>query len=396
MKNVLAVLVSIVSFVMLMSCTSADKNKSASNSAHTATAADPSWSARMRGMAKNLETLMPYVFSRQEFNDSTNNKRIHDLIAEFSKSVDMVPKHAGEVMLGKDPIVKFSVQRLQSNTRSALEAFDEGHMDYARTVLSESMGLCFNCHTSTQFGPEDSFSTKQLAANFRIYPTERADYYVATRQFDRAIDVLEGVLKPAGLTANDNPHEQLAALRKYLSLEVRVKKDPVRAASTVESFLQNQKLPYFIATDAEAWLHSLREWQSEKTPKEPFSRAQTLLKKIGSRQTSQADQGAFVDYLRASSLLHEGLRETAKTETKAKIYQMLGKSYDTLSETGTWDLPEVYFEACVRATPKTSLSQQCYKDYERTVVLGFSGSAGVFLPKEQREHLAELKGIAGL
>jgi hypothetical protein len=75
---------------------------------------------------------------------------------------------------------------------------------------------------------------------------------------------------------------------------------------------------------------------------------------------------------------------------------MLGQSYEAISEMGIWDLPEVYYEACVRTAPKTEEAKRCYRDFERSIVLGFSGSAGIFIPKEERDRLNDLKALAGL
>lgn len=357
---------------------------------------DGSWADRMQGMAKGVERLMPYAFSREEFGNSENKKTIAKLIADFETSIELVPQHAGEEMLGKDPLVKFAISRLKSNTRHALKAFNEGHVEFSRNVLRENMGLCFSCHTTTQFGPENNFSTAKLPSNFRIHPSEKAEYYVATRQFDRAVDILDGVLKSPG-SLMDDPHEQVAALRKYLLIQVRVKKDPAAAASLLQNFLNNKNLPYFIANDGETWLKSLLEWQREgKLKGNSFDKAQALLRKAKFKQSNQGYQSALVDYLRASSLLHDSLRETKNAVLQSKIYHLLGQSYETLSETGTWDLPEFYFEACVRTAPKTPISQQCFKDFERSIVLGFSGSAGIFIPKDERERMSELKLISGL
>ncbi len=395
LKSVMRAVASMVVALAAVSLTHcASQSKSSATSA-TDKAESKTWAKGMRGMAESLQRLMPYVFSRDEFNDPNNRAAIHDRIANFAAGVAEVPKHAGEAMLGKDPLVQFSIARLTSNAHHAQQAFDEGHLEFSRTVLRESMGLCFSCHSSQQFGPQDNFSTSSLSPNFRIYPTERADYYVATRQFDKAVDLLEGVLKsPAQLL--DDPHEQVDSLRKYLSLEVRVKNDPNRAAGLLEKFLSQKDLPYFIAADAEVWLKSLRDWQREKpSTTSALVRAQALTRKARNLQATGGYQSGYVDFLRVTSILHEGLRSAASLKDKSHYYEMLGQSYDTLSEMGTWDLPEVYFEACIRASPKSEESKRCYREFERAIVLGFSGSAGVFIPKEERERMNDLKALAG-
>src|SRR5690606_11888239 len=159
MKRVAAV-ISICAF-LIAAC--AVKTKDTPTAATTANGA--SWTGQMRSMAASLQKLLPYVFSRQEFQESSNRKSIQKLIKEFAESVEHVPEHVGEVLLGKDPIVRYSISRLEANTRNAKRAFDEGHLEFARGVLRENMGLCFSCHTTTQFGPENNFSTKALPSS---------------------------------------------------------------------------------------------------------------------------------------------------------------------------------------------------------------------------------------
>ncbi len=396
------VMVSAICFALISCATAHPKtqpqnNRSQKQSGQTKQAR-AEWTAGMKRMAATLESLMPYAFSREEFSNPRNEHKVNQLIRSFAKNVKGVSRHAGEKLLGGDPIVKFAIDRLQTNANEAELAYREGHVEFARNVLRESMGLCFSCHTASEFGPQNHFSRIKLASDFRIYPTERANFYVATRQFNRAIDVLESVLKTPGQMM-DSPHEQLQALRKYLALEVRVKKDPARAASLVESFLTQKNLPYFVASDAETWLRSLRQWQHEKPSENSralFTIARRLVQQGRELQAGDSYQGGYVDFLRASALLHESLRTSKSPIQKAKIYQLLGTSYSILASNGMWDLPEFYFEACVRSAPKTVVAKVCYRDFERAVVLGYSGSAGIFVPKEEQARMNELRALAGL
>lgn len=379
--------------VGLVHCSSNSVKKSSDGQAPMAFGA---WSQRMNDMGQDLDMLLPYVYSQQEFIDPANKSKIKEMITEFSQHVETVPQHIGETLMGKDPIVGFAVGRLRSNTHQALTAFADGHYDFSRSVLRENLGICFSCHTSTQLGPQKSGSNLVLKSSFRMSPNERAEYYVATRQFDKATDVLSGVVRTPSQTLN-NPHDQVEALRLYLSLQVRVKKEPAEAASLLDQFLDNKGLPYFVATDAEAWQKSLREWIRERSTsdKNPLDAAKRILNKARQQQSSEGYQSAYVDYLRASAHLHEALRQASDKKNQAQIYYMLGDSYESLANTGTWELPEVYYEACIRTLPNTVGAQKCYKAYERSIVLGYSGSAGIFVPKEERERLKELKALAG-
>jgi hypothetical protein len=353
------------------------------------------WSSGMQGLAKNLEKLAPYIFSREEFNDPKNRELVGGMIADLAQGAQRVPEHTGEALMGKDPILRYSLARLKSSTNEALKTFHEGQTEYSRNILRATTGLCFNCHSTQNIGPRYVLADNSQNWKLRISPAERADYYVATRQFDKATDALENVVRsPAELL--ENPQEQLGALKKYLFIQVRVKKDPGPAILVLDRYLSWNHLPYFMALDAQSWMDSLRSWQQDEYHRRndaPLDQAKRLLKKADQKRLVTYDSG-FVDYLRASQVLHESLRATQDPITQAQIYGFLGNSYENLSDLGTWDLPEVYYEACVRIHPKSDQSKKCYRDFERVVIMGFSGSAGTFVPAEERELLTELRKIS--
>ena len=377
------------SSLFLISCAS-HKSKSQDSAAATG------WAGDMQNMARTLEQLMPYVFSREEFHSEKNRSEVKKLVRNYSEKVHVVKEHVGQQILGDDPLVKYTLKHLKESTQDGLSAFNEGHTEYARQVLANSVGACFNCHSTNQLGPQAGFSTTQLGSKFKMYATEKADFYVATRQYDRALAVLEEILKnPSAL--DGQPHEQVSAIKKYLSLMVRVKKDPVRASQTLEMFLANGRLPYFVASDAESWLSALRQWRSEGPLRgSSLAQAQSLLKRADKKQSVGSFQAGYVENLRATASLHEALQKTKNSSEKAEIYLLLGNSYDIISDLGVWDLPELYFESCVRVLPKSNTAKKCFKNYEKTVILGFSGSAGIFIPANEQKKLKELKELAGL
>ena len=383
-------------FFSLVGCTQTQSNPAESKVTPDKSSSS-SWPGGMQQMAKSLNKLMPYVFSQTEFAEEKNRKKIQGLIVDFNRSVEVVPQHTGEVMLGKDPLIKYALGRLKTNSDHVLQAFNEGHVGYARNVMRESLGVCFTCHSSSQFGPENTDTAILIKNNFRITPIERAQYYVATRQFDKAISLLASIVDtPAAVFTST--HEQVDALKMYLALQVRIKNNPADAAHVLEKFLSQKQLPYFVATDAEAWQKSLREWVREGQTKNTgakLAKAQQVLNRALQAQ-SEGYQSGYVNFLRASALFHESLRATREPAQMADIYYKLGTSYESLAQAGTWDLPEIYYEACVRIVPATDLAKKCYRGFEKVIFLGYSGSAGVFIPKAEKDKLNELKGVAGL
>ena len=105
-------------------------------------------------------------------------------------------------------------------------------------------------------------------------------------------------------------------------------------------------------------------------------------------------QAGFVENLIASNLLHELISQSKNATQKAKYYHQLGEIYESLIDLGFWSLPESYYEACVKEVPKTAMAKKCFRDYERNILMGFSGSAGVFIPEDEQQKIKELRSIA--
>lgn len=354
-----------------------------------------SWPQKMQAVGQEIGQILPYAYSRKEYHDPKNRQTIQIKLDRFEQVVHGIPAHLGQKLMGKDPIVQYSLSHLKDDVRLAKESFDKGHTEYSRNVLRGSIGHCFRCHSRSELGPEYDNVTP-LFGKLRLDPSEKADVFVATRQYDKAISLLESVLKSPS-NFYEHPYEQERAIKRYLALVVRVKKDPSRAIHTIDQFLSRKNIPYYLAEDARQWKKSLRSWMHEKGKKpDGFTQAKKLLKGAHKLQEYQTHQAANIEYLRASSLLHDEIRSTSKKVKRAEIYSLLGSSYEVLSDLGFWSLPEIYFEACVRELPGSSLAKGCYKSFERNVLWGFSGSSGIFVPREERERLEKLRKLAGL
>ena len=125
--------------------------------------------------------------------------------------------------------------------------------------------------------------------------------------------------------------------------------------------------------------------------------AKKLIKKARSISQWQSLDSANVEYLRASSMIHDLLIKEKDPKNRAEMFMYLGDSYDVLSKNGYWELPELYYESCIKENPgRNSISRKCFLGYERNILLGYSGSIGVLVPAVEKEKLLKLKKLAGL
>ncbi|MCB0363118.1 MAG: hypothetical protein KDD35_10365, partial [Bdellovibrionales bacterium] len=145
------------------------------------------------------------------------------------------------------------------------------------------------------------------------------------------------------------------------------------------------------------WKKSLQAWSKSKEAtavvKDPIKIATKMIRKARLGQEYRKDHGGDVEYLLASTILHDGLVHLKKASERSEAYFLLGESYEVLGDLGSWNLHEFYFESCIREWPRGPLARKCYERLEESVYLGYSGSSGVHLPYHEKKRLNEIKNL---
>lgn len=378
MKNyIFAFIVMAVSGCIYLGCQSSEKKVT------------EGWSTSMQELSGELKDILPFIYSEVEFRDEKNREKIQVGVLKLSKTSHNISPELGDKVAGDDPIIQHSLASLSKDIDLAYQTYNEGNFEFSNGLLKESLRHCFRCHTRANIGPE----FKGLNMNFsglRISPIEKAEVYVALRQYDSALQLLQGNIT-SGINFYEQPYVQERALERYLALMVRVKKDYLKSIQTLDQFLDKANLPFYLVENVKAWKKSLVFWQKRKMD---YKAANQMLKRATQLQEDISFQAGMVEYLLATQILHSTLAEQKNPSDKAKVYSQLGSAYEALIDLGYWSLPEVYYEACVDMVPNTKLAQSCFRDFERNVVLGYSGSAGVFIPKEERDKIKKLRTVA--
>ena len=363
----------------------------AASSKKPQTSTSENWPESMQKMANHINSLAPYVFDKNAFSKPTNQKKIQAEIQKLVKASHKIPKKMGTEMYGSDPLFAVNIDNLRDDFKRASESFQMGNHEYSRSILKGTIGHCFRCHSRTSEGREfglDEKKNKELNLNF----IEKAELLVATRRFDRAIQLLEKEL--LNTTAFGRQlFEQDRALKKYLALMVRVKRNPLKASLFLEKYAKRKDLPFYLKG-------YISEWRSELAMISSLEPAKKRLikdaKKLIARATKDINPEVhYITLLRASDLLHLSLKDLKNKKEKATVYKLLGTCYENLPDLGIWGLAEEYYEHCVTTLPKTKTAKQCYKKFEQNLLLGYSGSAGLFLPPDEKDRLKRLKKLAG-
>ncbi len=348
------------------------------------------WPDHMQSFAHSVVTLAPFIYNSKNYVDPAHHDQIAKELHQFSDAAHDIKPDMGEAITGSDPLVQYSLVELKADVSRAEEAFKNGHLDYSRGVMKNVMAHCFQCHSLSDSGTKTHFDV-EVFKNLKLSPLEKADLFIASRDFDDSKRLLELMLKNSDFS-RASAFEFESALHRYMALMVRVQKDPKGTLLELKLLQKRKEIPVYIHDLIQSWSVSLKNWEKEKPNSQSLMlQAEKHFKAAQKLQAFPKDHQGDVEYLRVTSLLHDFLKLKQSKESEAEAYVMLGQSYEVLDDLGVWNLHEMYYESCVRRLPQSDLAKNCFQRLQSSIQLGFSGSAGVNIPENETKHLEELK-----
>jgi hypothetical protein len=355
---------------------------------------ETSWSEQMLSLQESVQNLAPYFFSENQFSKPKNERVIKANLLSLSEVVHNISPEKQLAMRDADPSLKFAVQELQNNVDQALTGFQNGHKEYSRNVLKLVLNQCFYCHTRNQFGPQLQFQPLADSKVKTLSPVERADLYVAFRNYDAALKDLKAFISNPSSEEFDFQLDK--AVRRYLAIAVRVKKDPKQAIEAINLLLKRENVPTYLREDSMQWKNAILSWQRERPSrnKDKLVKAKLLINGGAKLTEYPRDSAAQIYFLRASALLHDYMQAPRDQKEAAEAMFLLGLTYSNLEEYGSSFLSEFYYEACIQQMPRSPLAEKCYKAFEKSVYSGYTGTRGTYIPKSLKERLKRLKALA--
>lgn len=355
-----------------------------------------SWKVKMAQLSNSLARLMPLVNSPERFNDPSNKAKIQKEILRFSKlshsiTVNKKPE--------ADPSLDFVSRKFETDMKEAYAQMEKGNNNYARYLVSNTTNYCISCHTRTDSGRMNlNFSAAVDTSQFQ--PLERAQLYMAVRDFDKALQAFDQAANAKD--AKMKPQDLELAAEKSLAIAVRVKKDPSLADEMVSRILDSKTAPVFLKLKARNWKNSIKRWKKEEKrkpnklgPKRMLKTANNLMTR-GWRLESESmnSRAGLVEFLRASSLLHEILSDKKNYSVYGDALYTAGLAAESLRQINLWTLHEAYYESCIRFSPYTNLAKRCYLRLEALQLSAYSAYDGASVPSHVRDHLLELRALA--
>jgi tetratricopeptide (TPR) repeat protein len=347
----------------------------------------------MQRVFNSLMNLQPFLVNNDRFSDPKNRAIIEKDLKELSAIKHAFPKK----MKDEEPGAAAISSLFGDYLKDVRSRYKHGDYEYARNRTKTVTGFCFGCHSRITTS-QNFVDLSKRVENLGLQPDEKAQFYAATRQFDRALKIYKEILA-------SQPSDEMGmirfirGLRHALRVTVQVRRDPKETYELLEGISKRKDLPEFAQRFVSQWKKDAKAWLDEKeeeklTGETLITKAEKLIERAASLQAFPADENGDISFLRATNYLHEALDSDPKSPHRGKALYLLGAAYYALQEPALWDLDRLYFEACVRENPKTDISKKCYQRYSDKIYLGYTGSAGTFIPEDEVKKLMELRKIS--
>ena len=353
-----------------------------------------------KSFAKATNLAMPMQFAAQSLariqkfvlKEPTNKDFLQAIINE-TENINKFVHHVKKAALREvDPSFHFIIKRMGADIKFATKSLQNNDIKSARHILSRITGFCISCHTRTAKGREFDFSQSLPPFGEKDFLL-KADFMAATRQFDKAIEHYEYFLANKKLATSQPTIWQLA-IRRLLAITVRVKQNPSLTMEMISALLDRKAIPAELLEEIRTWRIAAKNWRIEIINKEkvrnPLSKAQSLIEKA---KNYRKKTFGLVEFLRASSILHNFLDHEKSREKIGEALYWSGVAAGALDDINFWTMDDYYYEACIRLKTN-NFAQKCFKGYSNAQIKNFGNETAI--PSYIKKRLKELKHLAGL
>ncbi|HEX4925258.1 MAG TPA: hypothetical protein VFV50_14285 [Bdellovibrionales bacterium] len=310
------------------------------------------WHDSMREMSAKLTELLPNLITPEVFMRAEEK-------AETLKQARALLKMAHDVKELKtapssDPQMQAVLTGLRAQIESSIKSMESGRWAHGSRELLSVSRHCIACH-SMKLGPERTEFKPDFS---NLSAIQQADYYAATRQFDRAVVQYEKALaNPAW--AKNNEERWNEAFIRLLAITVRTRNNPSLTLELISRFFDAKTYPQNLKTVAMGWRQQAKEWRKEgsKLPV-TLEALRSLVARAERAQGTSREPVALIYYLRASAVAHAYLSAPEHAADAEALY-LAGLAAIGLSAANIWELPETYFKSCVSLKTQSKWTDAC-------------------------------------
>jgi len=344
--------------------------------------------AIMAEVVEALRVLLPLSLNDARFADPANRALVDSALDSLASNARSLEAHSANRELGFAHL-SGSLARDSLDIRAR---FTSGRVDEAQFLLQHLTETCVACHSRLPDDREHPLGRRltQEDAIAALPREERAQFEMATRQFDRALATYESLFADTQTSFADL--DLSGDLENYLELCLRVQGNPDHAISSLERLVARKDLPPRLQPKLESWIEALRGLE-DIPGGNAIERARELIKPA-LEDVWESDSADLVRLIAASGLLHRYVASTIDLPKRVgEAYYLLGVIETRIGRSFWASQAEFFLETAIRLGPNERYAESAFELLEEFLVSGYTGSAGTHVPPEVVKKLRELDDL---
>jgi tetratricopeptide (TPR) repeat protein len=337
-----------------------------------------------------LQIALPPSFDEANYRNEGRRAEILAALEELATNGEGLEHHASPSDFG----LAFLSHSLAADARDVHARYADGRFEQSRFLLHNMTDVCVACHS--RLPDDDSRSMGRTLVNdetiAKLPLDQRAQYEIATRQFDRALVSFETWFADPAVSPDDI--DLTGEFEDYLEVGLRVRQDPQRAIKTFERLLERDDLPDRVQLNVKTWIASLEALEIDGSKSNPIERARDQMKSTDAAEVARDERSALVAAIAASGILHRYVAEqTEANPALGEAYYLMGVIEADIGRSFWASQAEHYLETAVQIGPDQPYAEPAFELLEVFVVTGYTGSGGEHVPPDVRKRLDRSRAL---
>jgi tetratricopeptide (TPR) repeat protein len=352
-------------------------------------AAEPSPRPAMHKVSEALQVLVPIAYGSVQ--EAWGRPEVRQAVKSLKDASSDLVEHAQS----KDATFELLSGTLRDRVRLLQWNVQRGDFENAEYFTQGLVETCVACHARLPNPRGQNFSATLLRGVPRdgLDAFEQAKLETAGRQFDAALGTYEKAF--ASTTAPIGTRELSDSLAAYLTLALRVQRDPERAKRGLAILSAQPNLPAQFERNLETWRQALTALANDVRGPASIERAQRVLDEGRVLNEFPMDAADEVHAIVASSLVYRYLDERKPMgEELGRALYLLARTQSLMTQEGDVLEAMVYLEQAIRAAPHTDVAQRAYAQLELAANLEFLGASRPGGLVEVGTWLVELRDLS--
>jgi len=346
---------------------------------------------RMHEVYAALEQLLPLTRDRTLWADPARKADIEANLARLAKAASAVETHAET----RDQSFIILSRSLSAELVDVKTRYDLGRLEESRFLLMQATSNCVACHERLPAKNDSPMGASLLKAmdveDLPVY--DRIHSQLVTRQFDAAMNDLEAAL----FDPRERPQDLdfAGSLVDYLTVGIRVKRDPDRVIRHLRKFATRSDLPRYLRNHVEEWIADLERTKHLLESKKPLKDARKLVRRSPPGESRPLSRDTTVSDLVASSLLLRYIDSMEGTsKERAEAFYLLGVAESRGIDSPWIPQAATHLEWAIRLAPDAPFADSAYLALEESLYLDYGGVSGETpLPIDISTKLEELRQL---